>query len=244
MFKKLLFLIPILFSLTNSKAQEIVNIVLVGQNGVTTNIKEANAFIVVKQFGQIFQRLDYKMHAPLVKERNYADASMTVLKGNYFEYDENGALKIWGKYEENKKTSSWFSYNDTAKMILEEQYENGVLIKTINPDTVKNIVDTVKYKDEVEASFGKKKGDWMKYLLKNLDPNVANNSLKGGQVRVAFKINTLGVCTDIFLKKSVEFVLDEEAKKIIQNSPVWQPAFQNGKFVNSYRLQPISFEKL
>jgi antitoxin component YwqK of YwqJK toxin-antitoxin module len=244
MFKKLLFSICILFLYVASKSQAIVNLILVGKNGITENVKEAKSFIVVKQFGTSLQRLDYEIHAPLVKERNYSDSNMTILHGNYFEYDESGALKISGEYEENLKSNTWYFYNDTGKIILEQQYQKGILLKTINPDTIKKSIDTLEYKDEVDASFGKKKDDWIKYLSKNLDGNVASNSVKGGKVRVCFQVNTLGECKEIYLRKSVEFVLDEEAKRIIQKSPNWNPAFQNGKHVNSYRLQPISFEKL
>ena len=46
----------------------------------------------------------------------------------------------------------------------------------------------------------------------------------------------------IFIK-SVEFVLDEEAIRVIEKSPLWQPAIQHGKQVNAYRIQPIGFVK-
>jgi antitoxin component YwqK of YwqJK toxin-antitoxin module len=241
---KFIIAISLFFVCSISKAQEIVNVVFVGENGVAKNIKDAHSFVIVKQFEESFQRLDYKMHAPLVKERNYSDSALTILHGDYFEYDANGALVLWGKYEKNVKEKSWYHYNDTGKVVLEEKYLRGVLIATINPDTViKEMENPMKYKDESEAYFGKKKGDWIKYLTKNLNGDVANNSVMGGQVRVAFVVDTTGKCIDIYLRKSVEFVLDEEAKKIIQKSPLWHPAFQNGKVKKAYRIQPIVFAK-
>ncbi|MFM2327176.1 MAG: hypothetical protein RIR31_1378, partial [Bacteroidota bacterium] len=44
---------------SNINAQKIVNLVLVDDNGVTENIKEAHSFIVVKKYPDNFQRLDY-----------------------------------------------------------------------------------------------------------------------------------------------------------------------------------------
>jgi protein TonB len=41
----------------------------------------------------------------------------------------------------------------------------------------------------------------------------------------------------------VEFVLDDEAMRVIEQSPLWQPAFQDGKNVNAYRVQPFTFIK-
>ena len=58
-----------------------------------------------------------------------------------------------------------------------------------------------------------------------------------------FIVDTHGSTTNIYLQKSVEFVLDEEAIKVIQKSPVWIPALQNGKTVNAYRRQPFTFIK-
>jgi TonB family protein len=73
--------------------------------------------------------------------------------------------------------------------------------------------------------------------------DVALNSVNGGHVRVMFKINTEGKTTEIYLKKSVEFVLDEEALRVIRESPLWIPAFQNGQPLNVYRIQPVTFIK-
>ena len=52
-----------------------------GDKGVTTNVDEAHSFIIVKKYEKRFQRLDYKVNAPLVKERNYRDSSLTILEG-------------------------------------------------------------------------------------------------------------------------------------------------------------------
>ena len=85
--------------------------------------------------------------------------------------------------------------------------------------------------------------DWVRYLVQNLKAEVGEKSVKGGQVRVGFTVNTYGKCVDVYLRRSVEFILDEEAIRVIENSPLWQPAIQDGKKVNAYRVQPISFAK-
>ncbi len=226
-------------------SQEIVNVVMIGNNQITEKIEDADAFIVVKKFDDHFQRLDYKLHAPIVRERNYTDSTLTVLHGKYYEYDINGVVNLMGEYENNLKEKTWNIYNDTGKVILKKKYLNDVLIETIDPDTLKKEekkIDSLD-KTEKEASFGRKDNDWMKYLLKNLKPNVALNSVNGGEVRVMYVIDTLGKCTDVMLKKSVEFVLDEEAKRMIYFSPKWNPAYQKGRKVKAYRIQPISFVK-
>jgi TonB family protein len=72
---------------------------------------------------------------------------------------------------------------------------------------------------------------------------LAVKSRSGGTVRVGFRVNTDGKCVDVFLRRSVEFVLDEEGLRIVEKSPLWNPAVQNGRKVNAYRIQPITFKK-
>lgn len=234
-------LISLMFNCT---AQQIVNVVFVGNNGVTENIKEAHSFIVVKKYPNNYKRLDYRFNAPLIKERNYSDSLLEVLQGNYYEYAVNGSLSKSGVYQNNLREKEWYTYNDTGKVILIEKYEAGLLTTTINPDTVKkeerpDAVTAV----EKEAQFKKSDKDWKKYLTSNLNAEVAQGSLKGGMVMVKFVVNTAGECTQVHMAKSVEYVLDEEARRVIENSPLWQPAVQNGRIVNAYRRQPITFSK-
>lgn len=207
-------------------AQEIVNVVLVGKNGITENIKEALSFIVIKQYPNSFQRLDYNIGAPLERVRNYSDSTLTVLNGTYYEYSFNGAITKSGSYLNNLKEKDWYYFNDTGKVILEEKYEKGILVKVINPDTVKkDIAVDNKLKDgEKEAMYKSGDKDWVRYLVQNLKAEVGEKSVKGGQVRVGFTVNTYGKCVDVYLRRSVEFILDEEAIRVIENSPLWQPA--------------------
>src|SRR6187397_381585 len=127
--RKIYFLV-ILFSLlqTTITAQEIVNIVLVGKDGVTENIKKAKSFVLVKKYpGNVFERLDYQMGAPLVKLRTYNDSNLTNLEGAYLEYHPNGSLHIKGQYSQNLKSTEWYQYDDTGKHIFTEVYDEGIL---------------------------------------------------------------------------------------------------------------------
>ena len=245
--KKVPILLLCLFTTVYSFSQEIVNLVLVGDKGVTENIKEAHSFIAVKKYPGEYKRLDYKIGAPLQKVRSFSDATLKILQGNYYEYDLQGTLIKSGYYENNTKHKDWYYYNDTGKVILEEKYDKGVLIITVNPDTVKKIqgslYDDIFDKVEQEAAFKKGDKSWKKYLSENLNGDVAAKSVNGGEVKVMFVVNTAGKCIDVFLRKSVEFILDEEAIRVIENSPLWQPAYQNGRVVNAYRVQPITFVK-
>ena len=150
-----------------ASAQKIINLVFVGDKGVTENIKEAKFFIVVKDFGNKLQRLDYKMSGPLIKESNYLDSNLQILDGPYYEYALDGSLAIAGKYVNDLKEYDWMSYNDTGKVILIKTYLNNVLIKITDPDTVakKEVLTEIKM-SEKEADFGKNNKAWKSFLVK------------------------------------------------------------------------------
>jgi protein TonB len=64
---------------------------------------------------------------------------------------------------------------------------------------------------------------------------------KTGQVLIYFIVDSNGDIADVKLHKSVEYSLDQEALRLIRQSPKWEPAFQNGKNVKAYRRQPVTF---
>ena len=242
-FKKITSVLFILFLSSNVYAQQIVNLILVGNDGVTEDIKKAHSFIIIKNYsGNIFERLDYKLQAPLVMLRTYSDSNLTFQQGKYMEYYPSGELRTSGEYSNNMKSGDWMHYNDTGKVVLTERYENGNMTEAENPDTVKK-KEPLLYGDEKEANMDGGVKAWINYIKKTLNPDVGQQSVKGGKVRVIFKINTKGKTSDIYLKKSVEFVLDEESLRVIRESPLWEPAFQNGNKVNAYRIQPLTFIK-
>ena len=107
----------------------------------------------------------------------------------------------------------------------------------------KDTAKEVNNRNEREAVYRKGNNDWVKYLRTNLNRKVVLQSIKGGNVYVGFTIDSLGKILNIYIKKSVEYILDEEAKRVIEKSSDWNPAEQAGKKVKAYRIQPITFVK-
>ena len=60
-------------------------------------------------------------------------------------------------------------------------------------------------------------------------------------VVVQFIVDTLGNVSMIDLFKSVEYSIDEEAKRLIFKSPSWSPAILDGAKVKGYMRQPVIF---
>lgn len=235
-------------------AQRITKIVLLGEKGIVQDIKLARSFIVMKKYPDgSYQRLNYKKRGPLESLQTYGDSSLSFFEGNYYKYNENGNLSCKGYYNQNKKDSLWSYYNDTFKIVKQEIYRSGELIQTIDSDTSRSFY-TMKgfHHIDTEASFPGGAKAWNKYLDKKFyskafetldEDNVITKSVKGGEVIIFFRIDEAGNVEDVGLRKSVEYILDEEAIRMIRNSPLWNPAISNGQKVKSYRSQSIAFGK-
>jgi periplasmic protein TonB len=97
---------------------------------------------------------------------------------------------------------------------------------------------------EVEAAFPGGAKEWIKYLQKNLNPNVpaSNNARKGRyMVIVRFIVSKDGSISDVVAETNHGYGMENEVKRVIQTGPKWTPAMQNGNIVKAYRRQPITF---
>jgi len=103
--------------------------------------------------------------------------------------------------------------------------------------------DVVFKKVEIESEFpGGQKG-WTAYLNGNLAyPKKAVRKNIQGTVVVQFIVERDGRVSNVEVVKSVDPLLDNEALRLIQQSPNWKPAVQDGKKVRSYKKQPIVFQ--
>jgi periplasmic protein TonB len=81
-----------------------------------------------------------------------------------------------------------------------------------------------------------------KYISKNLKyPKQARRDRVEGKVIVQFVVDTDGSITNIKIKKGIGAGCDEEAIRVMQNCPKWQPARYKGKPIRVTLSTPISF---
>jgi predicted ATPase/SAM-dependent methyltransferase len=100
----------------------------------------------------------------------------------------------------------------------------------------------VKNFDEIEASFD---GDWKEFLISELDINIGekNNAPKGSNtVIVNFIIDNDGSITEVIPETDFGYGMEEEVVRVLNKSPKWKPASQNGKTVKAFRRQPVTFK--
>ncbi|MDF2157140.1 energy transducer TonB [Algoriphagus sp. CAU 1675] len=96
---------------------------------------------------------------------------------------------------------------------------------------------------EVQASFKGGMDAWYEYLRKNLTyPSQARRMGIEGTVLVRFVVNKDGSVQDVEVLRTIGGGCDEEAMKVIQNSPAWNPGKMRGIPVRSRQVIPIKFK--
>jgi protein TonB len=119
-------------------------------------------------------------------------------------------------------------------------------------DEGKQVVEAPKVEDEnkifekveVEAEFPGGHSAWTRYLQRTLNANapVDGGAAEGSYtVVVQFIVDKGGAISDVKALTSHGFGMEEEAIRVIKRGPKWTPAIQNGRNVNAYRKQPITF---
>jgi periplasmic protein TonB len=96
-------------------------------------------------------------------------------------------------------------------------------------------------KVEIEASYA---GDWGRFLQRTLNAETpVNNGAPAGQytVVVQFIVDKGGNISDVKALTNHGYGMEEEAVRSIKKASKWNPAVQNGRQVNAYRKQPITF---
>ncbi len=104
--------------------------------------------------------------------------------------------------------------------------------------------DKIFTKVENEAAFPGGEAAWRRYLEKNLNASspVDNGAPEGTyQVIVKFIVSKDGSISDVQAETKHGYGMEDEAVKCIKKGPKWTPALQNGRNVNAYRRQPITF---
>jgi antitoxin component YwqK of YwqJK toxin-antitoxin module len=185
-------------------------------------------------------RLQWHANGYLSDSSNFAkDGS-----GVSFSWYDDGKPSGNGSYTTNsKKGGKWTLLQPDGKTRAIEEYVNDSMVSVQCFDEKGNRY-TDKECAENEAEFKGGQTAWVKYLTNNLNPDVPQkNKAPNGMFTVAmqFIVNTDGKVTDIKPMTNFGFGMEKEAERILKNSPRWNPAFQHGRKVKAYRIQPITF---
>jgi len=154
--------------------------------------------------------------------------------------------KTDGKENESKTSTE----TNSIALSSSELTDTVPKIKMVSPSTAIDTQQTdgnniVFEKMEKEASFPGGEQGFRQFLQANLNANTpVDNGAPDGlyTVMLQFIVSKKGKVTDIKALTSHGFGMEEQCIGMIKKSPDWIPAMQNGKKVNAYRQQPISFQ--
>ena len=128
--------------------------------------------------------------------------------------------------------------------------KDSILLPPPTPNDNYNSGDPIFTKVEVEAEFPGGLEGWKKFLMTNLDVDGVAKKVKVPRgkkevietVIVKFIVSKTGSISSIGIEnEECNEACKAEAIRVIKKSPNWIPAQQNGRKVNAYRRQPITF---
>ena len=101
--------------------------------------------------------------------------------------------------------------------------------------------DSVFAKVEIEASFPGGPAAWTRYVTNAIVENQGKLKKSDyGTCIIKFIVDTRGRVSEVVATTMENSRLAKIAVEAIANGPKWHPAQQDGKFVNAYRLQPVT----
>jgi len=189
----------------------------------------------------------YYTWGSLVKSTTYADHDGTVKNGRFCIYNTFGNLDSTGIYENGKKNGLFFKLRrvtkDSFEFLNRYEYEQDSLVRFTNLSAGKKNQMQTDTTRELESDYPGGRPEWLSYLTRNLRyPERAFNKDIQGSVRVCFLVDTTGAVKDPFIVKSIEYSLDQESIKLINNSGKWVAGQKNGIPITTYKIEPVIFK--
>jgi protein TonB len=226
-----------------AKAQDNESFYVFDADWKPTKIESAHFMLYTHRVNDTCWQFDfYNFTGPLVKMERYRDKEGTEINGISRHYNSKGHIDSTGEFSKGKRNGEFIKLvGDPLIYKWKYIYRDDSLIEVIDLENQKK--DSSKsYNDEKESEYPGGLNGWQRYLIKNLKyPDRAMNGKIQGQVIIQFVVDKAGIVIDPYIAASVEYSLDESALKIIKDSGKWDPAFQNGHNVKSYKAQPINF---
>jgi periplasmic protein TonB len=111
------------------------------------------------------------------------------------------------------------------------------------PAEKKEDPDKVFTKVEIEAQFPGGPQAWTRYVTKAIQSQIDEfTDADYGTCVVRFIVDKTGTVSDVQATTMKGSKLAEIAVNAIRKGPKWTPAQQNGRYVNAYRLQPVTLQ--
>ncbi|MEK8179421.1 TonB family protein [Flavobacterium buctense] len=160
-----------------------------------------------------------------------------VIDGNgYFEGEENHCYEK-GKLQNGLRIGKWEGVDKRFKIKFEEDYENGKLIKGVSMDSVSNEQSYTSVRESAKPRKGYE--HFYKYIGKKFR-FTKKTERQSGKIVLSFIVEKNGTISDIKVLKSAGEELDNEAIRLIESYPDWEPGKYRGRIVRVHYTIPIT----
>ncbi|ULQ56487.1 TonB family protein [Flavihumibacter rivuli] len=229
----------------SSKGKDFFYLLDKNENG-TSEVKDAKYFLHLWSEGDsLWHYCYYNLFGPRIRYESFKDKDATIAHGEFYYYNSKGMIDSIASFKDNLAHGDWWKVNDTGKLVRTVRYDKGKAVPLKDTISAKTLPDSIAQKlalSEKESEFPGGLSGWAAYLNKNMKyPERAVSSEIQGTVIVQFIVDKEGNVLDPMIYQSVEWSIDQEALRIIKQSPKWVPAMQDGRKVKSYKRQPITF---
>lgn len=169
----------------------------------------------------------------------FSDGTPTGIGSHYY---ENGNLESSGFLKKTYTVGEWKYYKEdgSIKHIINYDYSPfSEKRRQLNPEIYSGAqINTGSRIPEFPGGEEK----WLNYLIKTVHyPNDAYNFLSLGIVYVDFVVSDIGVIHSSHVVKSVNQALDNEALRVVEQMPRWNPGLRYGIPVSLIMNMPLSF---
>ena len=190
----------------------------------------------------VFLTEDYFLNGQLKSQIKHFISSPKLNTGNATYWFENGQLSSTGHYSQNIKIGEWLYYHSNGQKAARRIYENGIILESQFWDTTGQLIVIVEEDAHKKALFPGEANALNTYLSNHLNyPKQARLDKVQGVVVVLALVNQNGEIIDTTIRKSLRKDLDEEALRIVQGMPKWEPAILHNRISSSIVGIPVHF---
>ena len=174
------------------------------------------------------------------KLKTNTDLTERVVMGKKMQDSEIQNLKLKRIQEQQIKNKQEFEEQLVLSKDKADAYQKQLAAIEVQGRPGSPVFTTV----EVSPQFTGGQEAWRKYLMGNLKANTpVEEGWKAGvhNVIVKFIVHSDGTVSDVTTENYKGSKTAQHCIEVIKNAPKWQPAVQNGKKVNAYKKQPVTF---
>lgn len=188
-------------------------------NALDADNKKTGVWKVFDQKNNVVAICEFKDDIAISPMKYYKDSKLFVI------FDKEYTIV----YKDNDSIQAKYHYNKETKTLIDEDGN------AIDPELRKSIGNIVQIQPQYYGGLAV----LFEYIKNNIDDK--NTKRKKGKVNVRFTLDRNGAVASSEIISSTESLLNEEALRVINSMPRWQPGIQNGTFVRVQYNLPLTF---